>query len=492
VRRWEVATGKELPAADGYAGGVAIAFAPNGKQLASSSDAPIHIWEATTGRPLGVLEGDPAGTACLAYSSNGRILAMGGGEPTVHLWNAATGKPIRKWSWPKGKDPYTHVESITFSPDNGTLATTVFRANQILLWDVESGQQRGSLSHEMVRGVAFTPDGKTMVSVGWDKALRLWNLPGGKLRKTVFLPGEPNFRKESYRDPRIECLALSPDGRILATSQLDGSNCIWSLATGRVLRQFKGHHSQGRVLAFSPDGLWLACLDKDHAISLVDSRSGQVVLRLTGHQGSVSDLEFSPDGRTLLSGSRDNTALLWSLLPDKPNKLKDVRKLWSDLGSTDAAMAYWAVWRMAEMPDQAVPLLREGLISVQTASEATTRPLILDLDNDSFEKREEATKRLRALGEAAEPALRAALEVPLSAEQKRRLQGLLAGMDDAGASLSEEMNRQLRGIAVLQRIATPQSQEVLERLAHGNPTATLTLQAKASLARLRQRAPREP
>jgi RNA polymerase sigma factor (sigma-70 family) len=483
VRRWEVASGKELPVADGYSGGVAVAFAPDGTRLASASDAPIHIWDASTGRRLRVLKGDPAGTTYLAFSPNGRTLAAGGVGLTVHLWDAATGNLLRKWHWPKGKNPSAYVDNLMFSPDSRVLATAVFRANQVLLWDVASGQRQLSLNHEMVRGVAFPPRGKTLISVGWDKALRLWELPSGKLRETFVLPGEPDPRQESYRDPRIECLAISPDGRFLATNQLDGSVFLWYLASGRVIHQFKAHHNSGRVLAFSPDGLWLACLGEDNSISVVDSRSGQVVLRLRGHQGRVCDLAFSPDGRTLLSGSRDNTALLWSLRPAQLPGSRDVQTLWDDLGRPDAASAYRALWRMADMSDEAVRFLGQRLKPIQAAPEDTTRPLVADLDNDSFERREQATKRLQDLGQAAEPALRAALESHPSAEQKRRLEILLAALDETAGSLSEEMVRQLRAVAVLQRIVTPQSREVLDQLADGCPSAVLTQQAKAALQR---------
>jgi WD40 repeat protein len=484
VRRWEVASGKELRVADGYSGGLEIAYASDGKRLASTADgAEVHVWDAVKGRRARVLEGDPAGSSSVALSPDGRILAAGGCGLTVWLWHAATGQPIRHWSWPKGKEPYNCAERLAFSPDGRTLATIEFRANRVQLWEVQSGKRQALLTHEMVHGVAFSPDGRTLVTGGWDQALRLWELPSGKLRETYFLPGKPDPHKETYRDPRIEYVVYSPDGRLLATWQLDGSICLWRESSGKVISKFKAAQGQGPALAFSPDGMWLACVGDDNAVWVCEPRSGQVVLRLAGHQGGVCSLAYSPDGRTLVSGSRDNTGLLWSLRPPEPSTPRDIESLWGDLGRADALAAYQAVWRMAEAPDEALPLLRQRLKPIQSAPEETTRQLVADLDSDSFQRREEAAKRLRQLGEVAEPALRKAMEARPSLEQKRRLEALLATLDETGALSYGEAIRQQRAVAVLQRIDTPKSRDVLERLAGGLSSAALTQQAKAALAR---------
>jgi hypothetical protein len=362
-----------------------------------------------------------------------------------------------------------------------------------LVWDFATGQQKLSLSHEMPRGVAFAPDGKTLITCGWDKAVILWDMPSGKVRECYWLPGDTDFREKTHRDARIESLSLSPDGRYLATSQLDGSVCLWYLPLGKVIHQFrpltKVQGNDGRLVAFSPDGLWLACLGNDDTILIVDPHTGQVALRLRGHQGRVDDLAFSPDGRSLLSGSRDSTAFLWSLRPTEASRAAsgagsrtpELQTVWHELGGSDAAAAYRAIWQLADMPKEVVEFLSPRLNPAPGLPQQTTRPLIVDLDHDSFERREQAMKKLRDLGLSAEPAIRTALEARPSSEQKHRLEDLLNQLGFKPGSLPDEMIRQLRAVAVLQRINTPESRQVLERLATGSPSSLLTQQAQAAL-----------
>ncbi|MBI1918110.1 MAG: hypothetical protein HYS12_25745 [Planctomycetes bacterium] len=85
-------------------------------------------------------------------------------------------------------------------------------------------------------------------------------------------------------------------------------------------------------MAFSPDGLWLASGGDDGRVCLWEPWSGKAVLRLPGHQGSVCSLAFAADGRSLLSGSSDTTALLWSLRP--PAGRRQPEALWSDLAGS--------------------------------------------------------------------------------------------------------------------------------------------------------------
>jgi hypothetical protein len=112
------------------------------------------------------------------------------------------------------------------------------------------------------------------------------------------------------------------------------------------------------------------------------------------------------------------------------------------------------------------------------------RRLIADLDSDSFEARERASRELAALGKAAEPALRRAQEGAF-AEVSRRVKALLARLNKSG--LSGEEVRGLRVVEVLEYIGTPEAAEVLQALSKGTAEARLTREAKASLKRLERR-----
>src|SRR5262249_24487092 len=127
----------------------------------------------------------------------------------------------------------------------------------------------------------------------------------------------------------------------------------------------------------------------------------------------ASSLAFSPDGRRLATGHPDSTILVWDVpLPPRPLPLAagELEALRRDLEGADAARAWRAVWRLADVPGEALTHLRARLKPHQPAPAETTRPLLEDLDSDSFTRREAATKRLKELGPLAEPALRAALQ----------------------------------------------------------------------------------
>src|SRR5262249_18530928 len=122
-------------------------------------------------------------------------------------------------------------------------------------------------------------------------------------------------------------------------------------------------------------------------------------------------------------------------------------------------------------------LLRAHLFPVPPADGRRLARLVTDLDSDSFETRERATRELALLGDLAEPALRQALENRPSPELRRRAQRLLAKLE--GPKL-----RQVRAVEVLELVGTPEAQKLLQELAGGAPSARLTQEAKASLGRL--------
>src|SRR5262249_54989001 len=118
---------------------------------------------------------------------------------------------------------------------------------------------------------------------------------------------------------------------------------------------------------------------------------------------------------------------------------------------------------------------------VSPAPAATVRPLLADLDSDDFRKREAAVTRLRELGDRAGAALREAVKAKPPPEKRRRLEALLNALEGtpSGAAL-----REVRAVAVLERVGTPEARGLLKELAGGAADARLTRDAKASLERL--------
>jgi tetratricopeptide (TPR) repeat protein/uncharacterized protein YjiK len=124
------------------------------------------------------------------------------------------------------------------------------------------------------------------------------------------------FYKQYEMDARdyARSIAISPDGRLLATGFLYEGIRIWEVDTGLPVQTLKGHAASVNSIAFSPDGLLLASASRDRSIKLWDPHSGAEVRELRGHDGEVSAITFSPDGQWLASASSDRTVRLWRVV----------------------------------------------------------------------------------------------------------------------------------------------------------------------------------
>jgi hypothetical protein len=159
---------------------------------------------------------------------------------------------------------------------------------------------------------------------------------------------------------------------------------------------------------------------------------------------------------------------------------RQVETLWEELANSDAVVAYKAIWALASAPERTIALLKERAQPLAPIDEKQAEGFIKDLDSDRFAVREQASKGLEGLGEAAESIMQKTLKGNPTLEVRRRLEHLLQRLP-----LGPKQLQMLRATEVLEQIGSPGAREVLERLADGMPEARLTLEARASLERLR-------
>ena len=196
--------------------------------------------------------------------------------------------------------------------DGRTAVTATFRS--VKIWDLASGQVRVTLPLDKVRDgawptpLAVSPDGRLLATGTPD--VSFWDVATGEQRGS--LPGV-------YSD----VLAFSPNGQTLATSGPRRSIMLWEVAGRRRLAQFFGHDDNVISIAFSPDGRVLASGDNNQGqIRLWDLTVRRVLpapwtnqrAKWDAHQGHVIDLTFSPDGHTLASGGADCAVKLWKVV----------------------------------------------------------------------------------------------------------------------------------------------------------------------------------
>jgi len=179
-------------------------------------------------------------------------------------------------------------------------------AGGVQLWDVRTHRVVDKRLGADAEDVAFSPDGRTIASGGWDGALRLWDLGSKKSR---VIPG-------AHKDG-ITAVAFNADGSMLASAGRDSTVRLWDVHSRKQIgAPILVHTAHVNDVGFSQDGRILASASAqgDSAVRLWDVRShAQLDPPLRGNRGGVYQLAFSPDGRTLATAGADATVRLWDV-----------------------------------------------------------------------------------------------------------------------------------------------------------------------------------
>ncbi len=482
IRQNDAETGKELDVRPGSTSALNhLVLSPDGRWMASVSQVgQVYLWDASSGTLARTWATKQGGELLLAFSADGSTLVTAG--IGAKLWDPATG--TEKATLPT-KTPGA-ISSLAFS-SNGKMLALGFRSQQAEIW----GWPDAKLLHVVksagpVNAVAFSRKSDSL-AVGAGSLVVIVSTSDAKPTQQFPTKDGPDAGR-----PEVSALAFSPDEKSLAVAGSDGVIRIMDSSLGKEKHACVGHTSLAQSLAFSRDGRTLVSGSFDKTARVWEGFSGLMIAKFEGHLGPVHGVAISPDGRTAFSASSDTSAIAWEIPPaglkdlKNPGNEEEVKtyfgQAWRNLASEDADMANSALWRLTRV-DGVIPIIGKSVYLVEP--DKITK-MLKDLDSTEFKIRDEATKGLLSYGRWMEGRLREELKAAGSIEVYRRMEDLLTKItQDGSLSLKQERLRLYRAMHLLEIAGTPAAVQVFEELARKGPEEAFRDDAKVTLERIR-------
>lgn len=329
---------------------VLITLADDDKWLLTRLDyKTVHVRSLADERKVIKLQPNQSVSTAL-FAGEGRYLLTAQGQGIMALWDLHQPGFVKYFSDPAfnvGKSPdkkiKAHMNGVTalaVTQDGKILASCSNAgfnqtANPAKLWSLTDGRLLATLDghKEGINDICIAPDGKTVITAGDDKTIKVWALP-----ESAPTPAKPTNKKAAPKSAKnapgpivpkgrllatleghaemVQQLLLSADGKTLVSSDRRQATKVWSLPEGRLLTTLTEYQKDLEAIVMTPDGKLLATMTgeaKDQTVKLWALPEGRLLMKLEGHERDLKALALSPDGKLLATSADDRTIRLWEL-----------------------------------------------------------------------------------------------------------------------------------------------------------------------------------
>jgi WD40 repeat protein len=309
-----------------------VNFSPDGKYVVSSGDNTARVWDVTSGREIARMQHDVFAELAM-FSPNSKYVVSGGCDQrkeksgdcmqgSARVWDAKTGVAVARMIHD------SKIYAAAFSPDGKYVVSGGCDrrddSNQSCLegaarvWDAKTGTEIARMVHKgTVRVVAFSPNGKYVVSGSDDETARVWNATTGSEISRMRHWAGPITDSTVNLSPNqgtVRAVAFSPDSKYVVSGGCDQRDAITTICTAAIVRVWEAatgheighieHADQVNAVAFSPDGRFVISGSWDGTARVWEAKTGLEIARTT-YKGAVLAVAFSPDGKSVITAGCD-------------------------------------------------------------------------------------------------------------------------------------------------------------------------------------------
>jgi WD40 repeat protein len=351
---WDVETGKRQFELDGHRSlNSSIQFSHDGSRLVTAGwDKVVRVWDANTGAQLQAFKGHTGDLFCARFSPDDALIASGSRDNTLKVWNAAKSHLPTTLNVRYEEKPLV-TNSVAFSPDGRQLLSCGVDSADAMIWEVGNGKNQSKLTG-LAGGamtVAYSSDGLLIAAGSQNGIIAVWEAASGKRKFAIeaFPCNLPPFTStvEPYSSlPPIErrycvtSLAFSSDGSRLVAGSDDSTVKVYDTASGDELLCLDDRGADVCAVAFlANDSIVASCDDKGEVIAWNLDGKQKYEFALNGHQEQIAHCAWSPDETWLATCGTDDTIRIWNATSGQQLRVLT--------GHTDD------VWSLAISPDGA-------------------------------------------------------------------------------------------------------------------------------------------